>query len=139
MTSLREAATLLRPDLDPSAERTHRAVAVMIHFNNPSRGVGGVPPKQVLPASAASVLCASQLLRRCRSGWDIGVVFDKEAAIFTCRVVAALGLVMVVLGTPAALLLRASSGWPTIGLGAAVVGGTMLVISGVALRMLRRD
>lgn len=69
----------------------------------------------------------------------VSAVFDREAAIFSCKAIAVLGLVMVALGAPTALLLRASTGWPTLGMGVAILGGALLVLSGVAIRLLRRD
>jgi hypothetical protein len=82
---------------------------------------------------------AHQIRQRHRSTWDIGAVFDREAAIFSCKVTAVFGLVLVVVGVPLALLGRIPRGWPTLGAATAVVGVTLVVLSGLAALLLRRD
>jgi hypothetical protein len=69
-------------------------------------------------------------------------MFDREAALLSCKATAVLGLVLFVLGAPVALLMRTSSGWSSGGLemgrGITLVAVTLLVLSGLAALFLRR-
>lgn len=65
-------------------------------------------------------------------------MFDREAAVLSCRAIAVLGTVLFTVGAPLLLLARMPHGWPSVGLGIAVVGVTLLVLSGLAALLMPR-
>jgi hypothetical protein len=65
-------------------------------------------------------------------------MFDREAAVLSCRAIAVLGAVLLTVGAPLLFLARMPRGWPSVGLGMAVVGVTLVVLSGLAGLFMRR-
>jgi hypothetical protein len=74
----------------------------------------------------------------CRSRWDVGAMFGREAAVSGCKVAAVLGVELVAVGAPVALLAGMSSGWPTVGSVMVGVGVVVLVLSALATLLLQR-
>jgi hypothetical protein len=73
-----------------------------------------------------------------RSRWDVGAMFGREAAVSGCKVTAVLGVELVAVGAPVALLAGMSSGWPTVGSVMVGVGVVVLVLSALATLLLQR-
>jgi hypothetical protein len=65
-------------------------------------------------------------------------MFDREAAVLSCRAIAVLGAAFFAVGAPLLFLARTPRGWPSVGVGMAMVGVTLLVLSGLAALLMRR-